>query len=232
LLVAPLLAQAQGAAAEGCVPVFGQIQCHGASPGAGIQQVVGDGVLLMEVRELPAFTALSTSAAIDVDATASRPVQRVQISGDENIVPLITTDVVKGKLKIGLRKGYSIQTTLELKADLEVAALASIDVVGAASVTASGLAGPGFRYSVSGASKGTLSGRVTDVSYSISGAGTIDGGALAASKGSATIAGSGQITVDASDSLDALITGSGTVYYLGNPVVTKRILGSGAVVQK
>jgi hypothetical protein len=232
LLLGPLLALAQRLPAGDCLTATDPSSCQAFGASTGYQQVVGDGVLLTEVRELPAFTALSSSAAITIDALASRPAQRVQISGDENIVPLITTDVVDGRLKIGVRPGYSIQTRLALKADLEVASLGSIDISGSSSVKAAGLAGQTFRYSISGWSAATLSGSVGEVIYSLPGSGSIDGEALAASKGSARISGSGRIVVNASDSLNAVISGSGSIYYLGTPAVTKRITGIGTVAPK
>ncbi len=193
-------------------------------------RVVGDGVLRTEVRELPAFTALSENGAFTINAQSSSSAQLVQISGDENIVPLITTDVVNGKLVLGVKKGYSLQPKLEMKADLQAATLKSIKSAGASNFTVTGLTGPSFNLLISGSSGASLSGQVTEAKLQVSGAGTINGRALVASNGVATISGTGNITINATDTLNASIPGSGTISYLGNPVVTQHITGVGSVV--
>jgi hypothetical protein len=49
----------------------------------------------------------------------------------------------------------------------------------------------------------------------------------------AVVGGSGTVSVTASGSLDALVSGSGAILYAGNPVrVTKNVTGSGAITPR
>ncbi|MBN2612729.1 MAG: DUF2807 domain-containing protein [Bacteroidales bacterium] len=67
----------------------------------------------------------------------------------------------------------------------------------------------------------------------ILGSGNIKAGDFITEDCEVTIIGSGNATVFASDLLDAQITGSGTVYYYGNPEnVVKNITGSGKVIKR
>ena len=54
--------------------------------------VQGSGHARAEVRNTPAFSAVSVDGSIDADI-AIGPGSRVELTGDDNIVPLITTEV-------------------------------------------------------------------------------------------------------------------------------------------
>lgn len=61
------------------------------------------------------------------------------------------------------------------------------------------------------------------------GSGKIDMLNLVSEKASCQNNGSGDILVNATNSLKAIVVGSGSIYYLGSPVVTKSIKGTGTV---
>jgi hypothetical protein len=81
---------------------------------------------------------------------------------------------------------------------------------------------------------GTLQvgGTTSDQSINISGSGKYDGEKLASKTAVIKTTGSGGAAVQVSDSLDATISGSGGVTYVGNPTVTQKSNGSGKVTQK
>jgi hypothetical protein len=75
-----------------------------------------------------------------------------------------------------------------------------------------------------------LSGKGTDLEINISGSGSVDAESLEAENCVAKISGSGKCEVNASKSIDARISGSGSVYYKGDPVkVNSHSSGSGKV---
>jgi hypothetical protein len=75
-----------------------------------------------------------------------------------------------------------------------------------------------------------LRGTVDEQSADISGSGKIDGYDLATKRSEITISGSGAAEVNVSDEIVARISGSGAVYYRGNPErINEDISGSGVV---
>jgi hypothetical protein len=75
-------------------------------------------------------------------------------------------------------------------------------------------------------------GRVTSQHVSIPGSGTYLGPQLASREAEVTLAGSGTAVVRVSDRLHAEIGGTGTVQYIGTPVVERNITGVGTITQQ
>jgi hypothetical protein len=63
----------------------------------------------------------------------------------------------------------------------------------------------------------------------ISGSGGVKAGGFEAKRAQVRIAGSGDVTLWARESLEVSVSGSGDVRYYGDPAVEKRIAGSGSV---
>lgn len=74
-------------------------------------------------------------------------------------------------------------------------------------------------------------GAVQESDLFLSGSGNLDFGRMPMDHNTSTISGSGSIKVNVLKSLKAIISGSGDVYYYGNPHVESRISGSGRVKQ-
>ena len=86
--------------------------------------------------------------------------------------------------------------------------------------------------SVAGSGEITAAGRIADVTISISGSGTCNAAGLKAKRAKVAVRGSGEVTVNASDELDAQVSGSGTILYVGSPKLTSNISGSGSIEQR
>ena len=66
----------------------------------------------------------------------------------------------------------------------------------------------------------------------MSGSAECNAAALTAKRATVSVSGSGDVTVNASETLDAKVSGSGSVHYLGSPKLTKAVSGSGSITQK
>ncbi len=82
---------------------------------------------------------------------------------------------------------------------------------------------------LSGSGKVELAGDAVLAEYTLNSSGRVDALNLEVPDADATITGSGNIFVWATDFLDATITGSGDIIYRGNPTVSTTITGSGSV---
>jgi hypothetical protein len=88
-----------------------------------------------------------------------------------------------------------------------------------------------LRATISGSGDALLKGVAKDSEIMISGSGAMHGYDLMTERSDVTISGSGIAQVNAVDELNALISGSGSVYYKGYPRnVSQMVSGSGKVI--
>src|SRR5262245_31521220 len=75
--------------------------------------VAGSGTVATESRELPPFTAVDVAFVGNVNIICQAP-QEVSLTGDDNILPLITTEVKDGTLYVKSKDAYHAKTKLVL----------------------------------------------------------------------------------------------------------------------
>jgi putative autotransporter adhesin-like protein len=187
----------------------------------------GSGKPKTEARQVPAFTKLELQGALHADITAGAA-QSVEISGDDNLVPLVTTEVKDQRLVIGTRK--RVAPKLELLARISAPALAAVSVSGSTAIKLRGVAGDTFDLDTSGSAEIVASGKTHKLRVDVSGSASIDAHELAAEDVTVVVSGSGEIEVAATGVLDVQISGSGRVRYHGTPRELRKVVsGSGTV---
>jgi hypothetical protein len=189
---------------------------------------VGSGTSATVERPVEGFDriVLTTSGDVIVQVTGS---EALQIEGDENILPLLTTDVQDGALILGSTRSFT--TTVPITYTITADQLVGVDVSGSGDVEAVAIDTSTFAVSISGSGTVEPSGRCGTLSVEISGSGTFSGNELGCEIGQVTVSGSGDATVNASNVLDASVSGSGTIEYLGDPELRSHITGSGDIEQ-
>jgi hypothetical protein len=190
----------------------------------------GSGVSATVARDVPAFTGveLSCHCALRLRAQAS---QSVSITGDDNIVPTIETEVRDGTLHIRATRAY--REKIHLTLNIEVPELARLAFSGAGEIDLAGLRGDKLDLTVSGAGSVLAEGRVRELDMRLSGAGSISAKKLEAEIVRATLSGAGSIDTYASQQLDATASGVGSITYLGNPTqVSTRMSGIGKITKE
>ena len=190
----------------------------------------GNGNEAVDTRELDSFHAVDLGGAFElVVHVAPGDAQRVEVRGDENIVPKITTKVSDGELAIGLDH-WMVRPDLPMKIEIWVPSLTAIDASGAADIEVEGLHGERFELDVSGASDTTLAGDIASLEVDSSGASKLDARSLHAKTVEIELSGAGEAQIWASESLDAEISGAGKIRYWGEPVlVSKDVSGAGSI---
>jgi Putative auto-transporter adhesin, head GIN domain len=198
--------------------------------GCGWTGVEGSGNATSQVRQVTGFDAIEVAGAVNIDVALS-PHERVEISGDDNLVPLITTELVGKHLKIDTRK--NVRPKLPLIAHITAPRISAIEVSGSSRVTLHGIREDSLTIDVSGSGTIRGDGAVSNLSISLSGSSNVELMQLPAQIATISITGSGNVDVSASRTLAVNITGSGNVRYSGNPEnVTQAITGSGRVVKR
>jgi hypothetical protein len=154
----------------------------------------------------------------------------LEIEGDDNILPLIGTDVSGGVLHIKNRRGYSVSEPIKIA--ISVPNLEGLSASGAGSMEVKGLKNEKFEIDVNGAPALEVSGETSLLKIKANGAGKIDTHRLRAATADVNSNGVSKISVYARDQLDVVVSGPSSVTYEGNPVVKQTVNGPGSVTKK
>jgi len=208
----------------------------------------GSGRVVDETRALVGFTALVLSAPVDVTLKAGNS-ERATVRADDNLLPLIETRVIDGRLEIGIKSGASFRTRHPLKATVEFKQLDAIRIKGSGDVRADTIKAPVLEIAIGGSGDVTIDqvevdalavsvhgsgdviarGRAVSVGVVVDGSGDVDVAGVEARQAAVRIRGSGDVKVNAADTLEVDVSGSGDVRYRGLPQIKKKVRGSGTV---
>jgi Putative auto-transporter adhesin, head GIN domain len=194
-----------------------------------IAGVRGSGVRKTEKRDLPAFNSIETSGAFEVEVSCQKPAS-FEIEADDNIVPLVQTEVKNGVLRVSTTKGYSSNGGIMLR--VTVPDLESVKSTGAGKFHVSDVKNDNFEIQSTGAAQVVASGQSKSVKIGSTGAGKIDAHNLRANNAEIRVTGAAAVDVYATDELDVTVSGAGRVTYSGNPKVNKHVSGAGQVIKK
>jgi hypothetical protein len=194
----------------------------------GINSVRGSGNVATETREVSGISAVRISGTghliVDQNGTES-----LAITADDNLMPLIESDVRGGTLELGSSGFRNLRPSDQILYRLTVKNLNEIGISGAATVQGSGLNTTTLKIDISGAGEINLAGSADSQDIQISGLGQFHGGNLKGRDVSIGISGAGQALVAASETLHAQVSGAGEIEYIGDPSVTSDVSGAGSI---
>ena len=193
-------------------------------------KVRGSGQAKNETRQVAPFKAIEAKCAGTINVTAQgKP--GLEISGDDNIVPLIKTEVRDNTLYVTADKDYDPKNKVQI--NISTPDLARFVFAGAGEATLANIKNNQLAIVASGAGEVKASGETKEAAVTLSGAGRVDTRDLVAEKAKATSTGVGEMDVYASQQLDASTSGVGVINYYGNPkTVNKHAGGVGTINQK
>lgn len=199
--------------------------------------VKGSGTLAEETRDLPDFAALELSGSVAAEVKPGENA-RIVLSGDDNILPLVTTEVRDGRLVVGFKPGQNVQARTPLKATITAnRPLEAVELSGAttcrieaptAPAVKAGLSGatnlalPAFDATsldldASGTSTATAAGRVDTLKAGASGASKLRLAGLDARTADVNLSGASSGEIRASDELRGDASGASNLTILGKP---------------
>ncbi len=149
---------------------------------------------------------------------------RCEVDFDDNLLELVSTQVVDGELQVHFLRSVSSNQPLRLR--LATEHLHQVTISGAAHGVIENLNEPSLAFQVSGSAEIRCSGNAKELTLNASGASKFDCEELIANDVKIKVSGSGDAIVHAVDSLSVNISGSGSVQYLGNPEINKQVSGS------
>ncbi len=216
-----------------------------------INMVTGSGRMTTQSRQVSGFNSVLFSGLGDVSITQGST-EGLIIEAEDNIMPIIVTEVRDGQLYIGFeRQNWQdiVRPTRTIKFTLSVKNLNSIEISGVGSLSSNSLSADDLTIKVggaggvkinnldassltaimSGAGNVDISGTVNSLNATLSGVGNFSCGNLQTSTAKVNVTGAGGAKVWASQSLDVSITGAGSVSYYGSPAISKNITGLGVL---
>lgn len=215
----------------------------------GWRPVTGNGNVVTEERDVSGFSAVDLGGIGNLEIEIGDQ-ETLRIEAEENLLPYLEVEVRGDTLWIGIRENTNLNPTRGIHYYLTVRELSGVNVSGLGSITAPPLSASEFSTSISGSGNITLAGlEANGINAQISGLGdlTIEGGSVDALRlqisgsgnfealeltsrlANVQISGLGSATLTVVDSLDAEISGSGTLRYAGNPAVRENLSGLGKV---
>ena len=209
--------------------------------------VHGDGKVVKQTRVVSSFDGIDISGAFDVYLRQGS-IEEVIIEADENLQSIITAEVRGSTLVIDNKKPINHPTTLKVyitfKNLKKIETSGAVDIVAENKLTVNDLslstsgasdvrmdiAAGKLDLSSSGASKLRLSGSVTDVTADLSGSCDMYSFDLVCENLRIEISGAGKAQVNVTKSIDAEISGAGSIHYKGSPTkVNQSVSGAGSI---
>jgi hypothetical protein len=163
-------------------------------------KVTGNGVIAVVDRPVEPFDAVDISLGIEATVTAHAAVQRVTLSGDENLLQYLLTSVQAGVLVTRIHDIAGVASVHPLRLIAEVAALHAVRATEAAivEVQGAGSTDPAFNFEVNAASAGHVLLQGTgghQLSVTLSGASGLDASAYPVDTAAAALSGGSTLKV-------------------------------------
>ncbi len=192
--------------------------------------VRGSGEMTTETRDVGSFTRIESDGAFDITVRFG-PTQKVTLTFDDNLIDQIETKVHGRTLDLSSEGSWSSHENC--KVEITVTALDRISISGSGEIEIIDMKAEEFEFEQSGSGTFTASGTCGDLNVDLSGSGSIHTVDLAADNVTVTISGSGDAEVFAKVSLEAEVSGSGSIEYYGSPEnVSSNVSGSGRITKR
>jgi len=196
----------------------------------GNSAVPGSGTPKTELRLASGFTVVAVSGAINVDVGTAREA-RVEISGDDNLVPLIKTEVKGDRLTIANHTSFKPKVPMVIR--VAVPQLTELVVSGASSVVLHDVHGDNLKLGIDGASRLRADGAVHQLTIEVDGASQADLDQLTVERTMAEVAGASEAEIAVFKALDAHVSGASTLSYRGDPPELKQdVTGASRLVKR
>jgi RNA polymerase sigma factor (sigma-70 family) len=197
--------------------------------GSNREIIEGSGNIITETRKISGVGGIKFTMVGNVTIKQSGR-EALTITGDDNILKLIDSNVDESTLTLSLnKKDINLRPSQKIEFVVEVKSLSKLEQFGAADMNLIDFNGKELTVLNGGAGNVKLSGKATKLHLDLSGAGNMNAEKFAAKDVVVDLKGAGDIQVQASDSLEANIFGAGSIHYHGSPNVKKTIRGAGSV---
>lgn len=183
---------------------------------------------MTETRPVEGFDAVAIAGVgrltMERGATES-----LTITAEDNIVPLLRSEVVGGTLELGPRPGTALSPTREILYRLTYREMQTVASSGVTTIQASGIDTPAFTVNTSGTSTLLVSGSADRQRILASGTSSYSAGDLLTRITTLDVSGTATLVVAVSERLEGNVSGAAVVEYIGSPTVDVAVSGAAVV---
>lgn len=187
----------------------------------------GSGAATTLSRKIAGFSRIELRSAERLRVTPGKGLS-LRLTGDDNLLELIATEVRGDTLIIEARGSYRTKKAITI--DIVMPALSALTLAGSGDAAIEALDPKGFKLDIDGSGAVQALGLVDQLDIEVNGSGDADLSGVEAKAVEAEVNGSGNISIGVTPSLKAEINGSGDIVYQGEPKTLKtEINGSGSI---
>ena len=206
-----------------------------------------------ETRKVSGFTGIASAGSYNIIITMGNS-ESLRLEGDDEQIAEIETVVEEGTLKIRNKKRtgswnnnrngtVNIYVNAKSLKNITLSGSGDIDVKGivksadlATTLSGSGsislaLDATNYSVTISGSGEIRASGKADNARINVNGSGDFEGKGLRTNVASAKVSGSGDISINVDEALDAAMSGSGNIRYSGGASVKSTKSGSGNITR-
>jgi hypothetical protein len=180
-------------------------------------------------RQLPSFIAINAKGAFTMTVEVGKA-QSVLVSGDDKFIAALKTEVIDNELQITLPEKTFKGKQDNPRITISVPSLSRVKVEGAGETLLNKINTDRIDISYLGAGHLAANGKVKYLRLSAKGVGQVDTRKLQAERVDVNFEGVGEVSVYATELLNAVAKGIGGLTYYGHPkIINKSVAGIGNV---
>ncbi len=177
-------------------------------------EIGGSGNIVTQKRDLDDFTGIDVGGVFEVEVISQKDFS-VEIEADDNLLPLIKTEVRRGVLRISTDEDIKSKNPIRVR--ISAPDIDRIEASGVSKVAVTDLKNEELKLDISGVSKVKLAGQTGNLSVDISGASHVDAENLKAGNATVDASGASHVNVNVSEKLVADASGASKIHYTGSP---------------
>jgi hypothetical protein len=200
---------------------------HQRSVGTPIQE---SGIAMTSHRDVPTFDRVDLGGAATLNVRRGSRAS-VVVHADDAVLHRVETIVRDGELVITTHGSFTTATPITV--DVTTPTLSGVSLTGTGTIDVEDVDAPDFVVDTTGTGSLTATGHADRLHADLTGSGRMDLRRLAARDAIADVSGTGVIVVYATDSLDASVSGVGSVVVAGKPQhLTEHVSGAGMITHE
>ena len=180
-----------------------------------------------QTRPLSGFHGIDLAGTLGVEVVAGKP--GIELIGDNDLFDKVSTTIKDGVLVINTRYPRD-RHNIHMRVIVSTGELSSLLISGTGQIKALAVSSPTLSVGLPGTGEIKLAGSTGALRIDVDGTGSISAKKLVAKSAVVSMSGTGSATLDATDSVDANLTGTGSIDVHGHPArVTKHNSGLGSI---
>ncbi len=192
--------------------------------------IIGSGRMVSQSRPVQGFHTLAVTGGVRAMVTYTSN-ETLEITAEDNVLPLVESAVIDGQLRIGWRAGSGHVSSLGVVCRIGARALGGVTATGGSRIDMDGIDAGDFVIDLSGAAWFAGSGSVERLRLNLSGASRADAPGLTARFVDATVSGASVARLRVVEALVVNASGASLLEYFGDPTVRADTSGASFVTR-